>query len=97
MDDIIERLSGEHWWLNVDGAEAANEIKRLRAEVTTIRNTAKINLKVAQERGADNERLRAALEPFQRNVEAVSLFAALGHIGRDELWNARHAYEQKER
>lgn len=36
------------------------------------------------------ERLRKALEPFQRNVEASSLSAALGHIGREELWNARH-------
>jgi hypothetical protein len=44
------------------------------------------------EKNAQIERLRAALEPFQRNVEALSLSSALGHIGRDELWNARHAY-----
>jgi len=39
--------------------EADNE--RLRAELQTCRNTAKINLKVAQDRGAEIERLRTAL------------------------------------
>lgn len=29
--DIVERLRGEHWWLNVDGKEAADEIEWLRS------------------------------------------------------------------
>jgi len=32
MTDIAKRLREEHWWLNVDGNEAAHEIERLRAE-----------------------------------------------------------------
>jgi hypothetical protein len=43
---------------------------------------------------AEIERLRAALEPFQRNVESLSISGALGHIGREDLWNARSAYAQ---
>lgn len=39
------------------------------------------------------DQLRKALEPFQRDVDAVSLFHALKHIGREELYNARRAYE----
>jgi hypothetical protein len=41
------------------------------------------------------ERLRAALEPFARNVYAVSLSEALGHIEREHLHNARAALEPK--
>ena len=46
----------------------------------------------------ENKRLLAALEPFQRNVEAVSLSDALGHIGREELWNAsvKHIVSEKD-
>jgi hypothetical protein len=36
MSDIVERLQGENWWLNVDGNEAADEIKRLLAEINCI-------------------------------------------------------------
>jgi outer membrane protein TolC len=47
---------------------------------------------IAKKSRAEIERLRAALEPFQRNVESLSLSGALGHIGREELLNARRAY-----
>ncbi len=39
----------------------------------------------------ENARLQAALEPFARNVNAVSLSEALGHISREHLLNARKA------
>jgi plasmid stabilization system protein ParE len=48
--------------------------------------------KRAEQAEAEIERLRAALEPFQRNVESVSLSGALGHIGREQLWQARLVY-----
>lgn len=35
------------------------------------------------------DRLRAALEPFARNVKSLSLGGALGHITREDLWRAR--------
>ncbi len=41
------------------------------------------------------KRLRAALEPFQRHVDSVSLSGALGHVTREHLWEARHAFEDK--
>lgn len=43
------------------------------------------------------EQLRAALEPFARNADAVSLFEALGHIKREHLHDARAALELKNR
>jgi hypothetical protein len=70
------------------------EIQRLQAGreeiVHVLAEVKKDNWLLARE----NERLRAALEPFQRRVDSLSLSRALGHIGREELWNARHAYEQ---
>ena len=39
-------------------------------------------------------KLRAALEPFARKVDAVSLSGALGHIKREHLWAARAALEE---
>ena len=39
----------------------------------------------------ENAQLRAALEPFARNADAVSLAQALGHIERDHLLAARRA------
>lgn len=36
MTDIVERLRGKHWWLDVSGAEAATEIERLRDELRTV-------------------------------------------------------------
>lgn len=41
-------------------------------------------------------RLRAALVPFQTNVEANSLSSALGHITREHLWAARVALSEAE-
>ena len=38
---------------------------------------------------AENAKLRAALKPFGRNVRAVSLSEALGHITREDLERAR--------
>ena len=35
--------------------------------------------------------MREALEPFAKNIEAVSLVDALGHIGREDLVRARDA------
>jgi hypothetical protein len=40
---------------------------------------------------AEIERLRAALKPFAKRVGAVSLSAALGHITREHLLEARRA------
>ena len=37
-------------------------------------------------------RLRAALEPFARNVTATSLSKALAHITREDLLRARAAF-----
>jgi hypothetical protein len=48
---------------------------------------------IAKKARAEIDRLRTALEPFQRNVESLSLSGALGHIGREELLSARRAYE----
>jgi hypothetical protein len=38
---------------------------------------------------AEIERLRAALEPFGRNVGAKSLVEALGHITREDMERAK--------
>lgn len=46
---------------------------------------------------AEIERLRTALEPFTRNVNAISLRRALGHVTREHLWQAQRAYEQRGR
>jgi hypothetical protein len=46
------------------------------------------------EQHAEIERLRAALEPFARNVNSLSLSGALGHITREDLWRARDALKR---
>jgi multidrug resistance efflux pump len=69
------------------------EIDRLRHHVACAESAMQEMMKVAKQADAEIERLRAALEPFQRNVESLSLSGALGHIGREELLNARRAYE----
>jgi multidrug resistance efflux pump len=70
------------------------EIERLQHHVACAEHAMQEMMKLAKQADAEIERLRAALEPFQRNVESLSLSGALGHIGREELWNARHALEQ---
>jgi len=76
------------------------ELARLRADIDSLRlgldASKHVHLKDNEYHQAEVERLRAALEPFQRNIEALSLSAALGHIGREELQNARRAYEDHE-
>lgn len=42
---------------------------------------------------AENARLRQALEPFARRVQAESLAEALGHVSRDDLLRAASALE----
>lgn len=42
---------------------------------------------------AEIKKLRAALEPFARNVDAVSLSETLGHITREDLWRALAAMQ----
>lgn len=44
---------------------------------------------------AEIEQLKAALQPFALNVNAVSLRDALGHITREDLLRARAALEPK--
>ena len=44
---------------------------------------------------AENVKLRAALEPFARNVQCLSLRGALGHITREDLLCARDALDAK--
>jgi hypothetical protein len=117
MSDLVERLRGEHWWLNVDGDEAADEIERLRMQLAeTVPGAAReaeikrLQDHVASTEGAMQEmleasrkadakikRLRAALEPFARNVDAVSLGEALGHINREDLQRAREATNSADR
>jgi hypothetical protein len=46
---------------------------------------------IERELRAEIEELRAALEPFARNVQSISLSGALGHITREDLWRAFHA------
>jgi multidrug resistance efflux pump len=70
------------------------EIERLQHHVACAEHAMQEMMKLAKQADAEIERLRAALEPFQRNVESLSLSGALGHIGREELWNARYALEQ---
>ena len=55
------------------------------------------HLETIEQLKAEIERLRAALEPFQRNVEAISLSATLGHIGREDLWRARKAFKNEQK
>jgi hypothetical protein len=47
------------------------------------------------EAAAEIERLRAALKPFARKADAVSLSEALGHIEREHLRQARRVLEGK--
>jgi hypothetical protein len=70
----------------------AEVIGKLHAEIERLRN--KWAASCYAELEADNERLRAALEPFARNVKAVSLMEALGHIGREHLLDACAALEE---
>jgi hypothetical protein len=55
MGDIIERLQGEHWWLNIDGNEAADEIKRLLEHLAHYRT-------LVDDLRAEIKQLRRALE-----------------------------------
>ena len=82
------------------------EIEGLRVEVAILRTTEAAEIERLRNNyfilkqdydalRAENARLRAALEPFARNVEAVSLSATLGHITREHLWEARRALEPK--
>jgi hypothetical protein len=43
---------------------------------------------------AEVERLQAALEPFARKADSLSLSEALGHIEREHLRAARRALEE---
>lgn len=43
--------------------EGADEIKRLRAAIKTAENTARLNLKVAKDRGAEIDRLKSQMSP----------------------------------
>ena len=47
------------------------------------------DVKSREELEAENDRLRAALEPFGRNAKAKSLSDALGHITREDLLHAQ--------
>jgi hypothetical protein len=88
--------------------EAADEIERLKAwllliaeEAATVSNRATVaqfSLRVWEGEvttlRADIARLRAALKPFAV-PDKVSLIDTLGHIGREEIANARAALEPK--
>jgi hypothetical protein len=63
--------------VNVLKEDANNAMAGMRSMIKTQRNTI--------------EKMRAALEPFARNVDALSLSKALGHIEREHLWAARKA------
>jgi hypothetical protein len=67
----------EHAIIDAALDQTPTENAQLRAEIELLR--------------AGNKLLRAALEPFTRNVESVSLSGALGHITREDLWRARDA------
>jgi hypothetical protein len=54
-NEKISQTENGHWRMAYLNLEA--EVKRLRAREKTLENTAKINLKVAQDRGAEVERL----------------------------------------
>lgn len=72
-------------------------VTRLRESIELLcTEISNLNLR-HMEMTAEIERLMAALEPFQRDVEAVSLINALGHITREHLLAARHAFAPKER
>jgi hypothetical protein len=75
---------------------AADDIKRCAPHLDAPLERFALRLQTAWSEGhaAEIERLRAALEPFQRNVESLSISGALGHIDREDLWNARNAYTQ---
>lgn len=75
--------------------EAVDEIERLRAAVQTQADEINRVCTMALEDKREIEKLRAALEPFARNVDAVSLIEALGHIEREHLHNARRGLEEK--
>jgi hypothetical protein len=60
------------------------EIERLTAELTTCRNTAKINLSVAQSRGAEIERMRAALVDAKAMLQTMALdVLQIGNFSED--------------
>lgn len=61
MSDIVERLRGENWWLNVSGEEAAAHIDTLHAHLNHYRD-------LVAELRARNAELVAALAVVREHV-----------------------------
>lgn len=85
----LDNLRQEGW------PDAADEIERLKADAAKWQEVASQGIQIERELRAENEWMRTALEPFARNVDAVSLSEALGHIEREHLRKARAAMERK--
>ena len=69
----LEQLKSErdNAWERIKELRADNE--RLTARERTLENTARINLKVATDRGADNERLRAAIAYMNDHADSPTI------------------------
>jgi cell division protein FtsB len=59
----------DYWGHRAEKAEA--EVERLKTELQTCRNTARLNLKVAEDRGAEIESLRAHKKVLEEEVERL--------------------------
>lgn len=90
LADEIERL--EALLRGADGHRVADNMV-LRTKIMSLKAALAEETDALAKAEADNEQLRTALEPFARNVDAVSLSATLGHITREHLQNARRALE----
>jgi prefoldin subunit 5 len=71
--------------------ELRAEIEQLKAAGIAVLNAGDVEVR---ELRTEIERLRAALKPFAV-PDKESLIATLGHIGREEIANARAALEPK--
>jgi hypothetical protein len=60
--DIVERLRGENWWLNVSGDEAAGKIEQLQGELQTVHAHLRHLRELLDDLRAENKLLKAALD-----------------------------------
>ena len=74
--------------------EARDEKYAMRAERDAALEGLALNVEKCVSLVNERDAAREALKPFARNVGALSLGKALGHITREDLHRARAAYEK---
>jgi uncharacterized coiled-coil DUF342 family protein len=91
----VERLRIERDNFQAGLVTAVQENERLREGRDTMGDLWAREREARGKVEAKIERLKAALEPFARKADAVSLSEALGHIEREHLRKACRALEGK--